>query len=124
MSDLDRQHARTLSLELLVACQPGASAQALVTDGFRCWTPLHDWAAGADGLPALRHVLGACARAASAVPVFTARAVISDGETVVIEAEIRAEHGGSLVNCTFVMGLRAGLVHEVRCYFDPRTVEG
>ena len=123
MIDLDREHARALGLELLAACQPDASGQAPVTDSFRCWTPLRDWATGVDGMSALRDVLRAAA-AVGGASAFTARAVISDGETVVIEADIRPDHDGQPVSCTFVLGLQAGLVKDVRCYFDPRAVEG
>jgi hypothetical protein len=124
VSDLDRERARALCLELLAACQPGGSGQTPVTDSFRCWTPVHDWATGADGLSALRHVLGACAATSKGAAAPTAHAVISDGETVVIETDIRAKHGGPQISYTFVLGLQAGLVDDVRCYFDPRVVEG
>jgi hypothetical protein len=124
VSDLDREHARALSLDLLAACQPDASGPAPVSDSFRCWTPLQDWASGAEGLSALRQVLRACAAAVAGAYSFNLNAVISDGQQVVIEADARAERGGSPVNCTFVLVLRAGLVDEVRCYLDPRVVEG
>jgi ketosteroid isomerase-like protein len=73
---------------------------------------------------ALRDVLSACTAASGGADQLTGSTVISDGEQVVIEAGARAVPGGSPVSCTFVLRLRDGLADEVRCYFDPRVVDG
>lgn len=122
MNASDREHARAAALKLLTAHRHAAGGQAPVTEGFRCWTPVHDWAAGADGLAALREVLRACAAAVPGADTSGFDAVISDGEHVVVEASAPARTGQLPVSATFVLAFRGGLVDEVRCYLDPKAV--
>lgn len=125
MSTVHRERARAVAVELLTGCLPGAAPASLpVTAGFRCWTPFHDWAAGAEGLAALRQVMRAYRAAVPGANSFQPNAVISDGEHVVVEASTPRQPGQLPASSTFVLTLRSGLVDEARCYLDPRTVVG
>lgn len=125
MSTVHRERARAVAARLLTGCLPGAAPESFpVTAGFRCWSPFHDWAAGEEGLAALRQVMRAYCAAVPGANVFQPNAVISDGKHVVVEASTSGQPGQLPVSGTFVLALRSGLVDEVRCYLDPRAVVG
>jgi len=120
-TDADQEQARTVATALLTAClpqAPDAAAADIVTAGFRCWTPVHDWEAGAAGLATLRRVMSTTASGPGPLPV---QALVTDGEQVVAEASTAGRPGQPPVTTTFVLVLKSGKVDEVRCYLDPEV---
>lgn len=127
MNATDRERARAVAVELLTACLPRAPravAPGVVTAGFRCWTPIHDWESGAAGLAALRRVISVYGATAPGTDRLPLRALVTDGEQVVAEASIASRPGRPLVRTTFVLVLSSGLVDEVKCYLDPEVAGG
>jgi hypothetical protein len=121
MNATDRDQARAVATALLTACLPQAphgAATDVVTAGFRCWTPIHDWEAGGAGLAALRRVMSTTASDPGPLPV---RALVADGEQVVVEASTAGRPGQPPLTATFVLVLKSGKVDEVRCYLDPEV---
>lgn len=125
--------ARELARTLLAACLPSAGprtedpataaspAAALLTETFRCWTPLRDWERGRAGIETLRQILAAyCARLPDGVQ-FRLSALIAGDSDVVVEAATPAP--GGTVSVTLVLTLDSDLVDEVRCYADPRAID-
>ncbi len=127
MNAADREHARAVATELLTACLPQAPHEAaadVVTTGFRCWTPVHDWESGAAGLAALRRVMSIYDLTASGAGLFPIQALVTDGEQVVAEASTASRPGQPPTTTTFVLVLSSGKVDEVRCYLDPEVRVG
>lgn len=123
MNAADREHAREVALRLLTACLPQSAQEAaldVVTPGFSCWTPVHDWQSGAAAVTALRGVVSRYGMAARpGTEQLPLQALATDGEQVVAELGTASEPGQPSVRTTLVLVLNTGLVDEVRCYLDP-----
>ncbi len=122
MSAVGRESARAAAGGFLAACLPGADPPgALVTETFRCWTPLGDWQHGTAALAALRQVMAAFCSRLPGTAAFRPDTVVAGESAVVVEAKapgIRQE----IATMTVVLTLRSGLVEEARCYVDPRAL--
>lgn len=128
MNAPELDQARAAAARLLAACLPQAARDAaldVVTDGFRCWTPLDDWQSGAAGLAALRRAMSVYGTAAGPVAGrLNLQPLVTDGERVVAEACTAGRPNRPPITVTFVLTLDSGLVSEVRCYLDPDTAGG
>lgn len=123
MNAADREYARGLALKLLTSCLPQSAQEAaldVVTPGFRCWTPVHDWESGGAAVPALRRVISRYGTTAGpGTEQLPLQALVTDGEQVVVELGTARPPGQPSVRTTLVLVLNNGLVEEVRCYLDP-----
>lgn len=123
MSTLSQEHARAVTRSLLTACSPGGKpAEAPVSAGFRCWTPLGDWEQGEAGLAALTGIVTRFSAHAGA-PI-RPNAVITDGVAAVVEAVTAAGPGQPSLTMTLTLALSGGLIDEVRVYVDPAALAG
>jgi hypothetical protein len=124
MNATDREQAQRVATALLTACLPQAphgAAADVVTAGFRCWTPIHDWESGVTGLAALRQVMSVYAATAPGADLLPVQALVTDGERVVVEAGPAGQPGQPPATTTFVLLISSGKVGEVRCYLDPEV---
>ena len=112
--------------ELLHAVRAdGAPPDGLLTQGFRCFTPLHDWLDGDEAAKALGEVLRACAASSSE----DARPNLVAGDDAAVVELLLApgahERGLTVTSpspCTVAFVLAGNRVAEARCYFDPAGV--
>ncbi len=121
------QEARTLVLELLRALRTdGVVPEGVLADGFRCFTPLHDWLEGDEAVAALANLLGVVG---DGCPGAREPDTVVAGEDAVV-VELRLDTGeqgaGRVVEnwppCTAVVMLAADRIVEVRCYLDPAAL--
>jgi hypothetical protein len=112
--------------ELLHAVRAdGALPDGLLAEGFRCFTPLHDWLDGDEAAKALAEVLRSCATSPSddAQPN-----LVAGDDAAVVElflAPGEPERGLTAASpspCTVAFVLAGNRVAEARCYFDPAGV--
>jgi hypothetical protein len=117
------KQARAVAGALLAACSPvGDPGPTLVSAAFRCWTPYRDWEHGEAGLRTLRQVVAGFGSHAAHDGEMRPQAVITDGETVVVDAATAPPPGQPLMSMTLVLTLTAGLVEEAKVYVDPRAL--
>lgn len=135
---------REVVLELLRGVREnGVVPGELLGEGFRCFTPLHDWLEGDEGARALAVALGAGGngRPDAEAPVV----VIAGEDAAVVELALgagapegadpggadrrnagpdgadRGRAGAPGSPCTAAFLLEGGRVVEARCYLDPST---